>query len=374
VLYDVCFAMTGDPRRNSRALRQLRVWESMGARVCVVAAGEDAAALPGKVDVVSVPQPRGGGPKFFLRNHLLMLRALRGIAASVYHASDLFVLPAAAHATRQRGARLGYDARELYPHVFGTVGKPWATAFWTALEGRYVRRADHVFTVNDSIAERMARRYSIARPTVVHNLPDAASPPTPTDALRDRTGIAPGVPIALYHGALFPHRGLLPLLDASGHVPGLAVVLMGDGPLRPDLARRTQAPDLAGRAFVVDPVAPDDLLGIAASADIGAVTLDDACLSYRLALPNKLFEYLRAGLPVVASDLPELRAVVAGHDVGLLTPPGDAAAIADALARLVSNGDLRARLARNAPRVFETYRPRDAFERFGSAYHALLNR
>ncbi len=352
----------------------------MGLRVCVVAshAGRDRDAvrlepMPAAVAERSVALPPGRGPLFFWRLHRSVAQAVRHVDARVYHASDLFVLPALAAAARSRQRRLAYDARELYPHSFGTVGKPWASWTWRQVEGHYARRADQVFTVNASIARWMAASYGIMEPTILHNVPDAPPPLGNSDVLRRRTGLADGVPIALYQGALLPHRGLPTLVDAVARVDELALVLMGSGPLRLTLERQIDRLGLAGRAFLIDPVPPGALLETTASATIGVVTLDDACLSYRYALPNKLFEYLQAGLPVVASDLPELRAVVAPHQVGLLTPPGDAAAIAHALSRLARDAALRARLAANAPSVFETYAPSAAFDRLCSAYTSLLS-
>ncbi len=345
----------------------------MGLRTCVLGYGppEPGEALPDGATLCVIDRPAGGGPPFFWRNHRAMLQAARRVRARVYHASDLFVLPALYAAARQHHGRLAYDARELYPHVFGTVGKPWASWVWARLEGFFAPRAHVVFTVNDSIADAMARRYAITRPTVLFNVPDAAPVPV-TDVLREQTGVLPGVPIVLYQGALFPHRGLPVLVDAMAQVPGAALVLMGEGPLRGALETQIKAGGLAGRAFVLDPVPPDGLLAVTASADVGAVTLDDACLSYRFALPNKLFEYLMARLPVAATDLPELRRVVEGHGVGLLSPPGDVAALSDTLTRLTSDSALRAACAARIPRVFETYDPSEASARLTLAYTSLL--
>src|SRR5690625_571949 len=91
---------------------------------------------------------------------------VRGVRARLYHASDLFVLPALASAAEVHLGRLTFDSRELYPHVGATRGKPWASWFWGMIERRYIRRADRVFTVNDSIADRLAETYRIDRPVL----------------------------------------------------------------------------------------------------------------------------------------------------------------------------------------------------------------
>ena len=344
----------------------------MGLRTCVLSYGPlGNEALPEGATLRLLERPAGGGPRFFLRNHRVMMEAARETPARIYHASDLFVLPALARAARWPSGRLAYDARELYPHVFGTVGKPWASWFWKRVEGRYARRADAVLTVNDTIADWMARHYGIDRPTVLYNVPERCSVPV-SDALRERTGLASDIPIVLYQGALFPYRGLPTLVDAMREVPDAALVLMGEGPLREALASQIASLGLSSRAFVLDPVPPDALLGVTASADVGVLPLDDVCLSYRYALPNKLFEYLTAGLPVAATDLPEIRRVVAGHDVGLLSPPGDAPALAQSLRTLLADPGLRLAMAARMPLVFETYSPSEASDRLRLAYELLL--
>lgn len=367
---DVVFALTGDVRRNSRALRQLRSFQALGLRVTVLAA-----STPGDLlgsEVVPLGVPLGSGPRFFLRNHRAVASAVRGLpSARVYHASDLYVLPALAAAARRAGARLVYDARELYPHVFGTVGKPWATAFWSAIERRYGRQADAVFTVNESIA-RLLEPQVRQRPVVVYNAPEErAASPEPPPSLRAQTGLSADVPLVLYQGGLTPHRGLSGLVEAMADVPGAALVFMGSGPLAEPLRARMAEVGLGGRGFVVPPTPPDTLLAVTATADVGVSLLDDVCRSHHYALPNKLFEYLAAGLPVVACDLPEFRRVLDGG-AGLLVPPGDTAALAAALRSLTADAALRAHLAAHAAEALEPYRAVHSAERFEATYRKLL--
>ncbi len=163
---DVVFALVGDVRASSRALRQLRALADLGCHVDALTFGPE--PVPDEVaDGVRLhvlPRPSGRGPLFFWQAHRLFLREALARPASVYHASDLYVLPALAAAARRHDARLLLDARELYPHVDATAGKPWARWAWSAVEHRFLPRTDAVLTVNDSIADRMAATYGIARP------------------------------------------------------------------------------------------------------------------------------------------------------------------------------------------------------------------
>ncbi len=367
------FALVGDVRASSRALRQLRALAELGVEVEVLTLGPEAG--PGEiaegVRLHVLDRPGGRGPLFFQRAHRLVRDEAVRRPAAVYHASDLYVLPALAGAARRHGAKLLLDARELYPHVDATAGKPWARWTWTALERRYLPRTDAIVTVNDSIADRMAATYGMARPVVVPNVPERQTVPR-TDALRDLLGIPADRRIVLYQGLVRVGRGLRRLVDAMRDVPEAHLVVIGDGPNKHVIvAQATRA--LPGRAHFLPHTPPGDLLRLTASADLGVHVPPPLTLSIELALPNKLFEYLMAGLPVVVSALPEMRRVVEGFDVGLTVDPTDRDAIAAAIRRALSDTDARQRWQANAPTVFfEVFSPEESRRRFQQVYRELL--
>ena len=121
-------------------------------------------------------------------------------------------------------------------------------------------------------------------------------------------------------------------------------------------------------------VDPSVLLTYTASADVGVTLLEDTCLNHRFALPNKLFEYFMAGLPVVASDLPEIRGVINRFETGLLVDPSSAENVAKGLRTLVEEASLRRSYAANTSNVFETFSWEKASEEFTSRYRELLSR
>jgi glycosyltransferase involved in cell wall biosynthesis len=365
------FALVGDVRASSRALRQLRALGELGLTVEALTFGPP--PVPGEVaDGVTLsvlPRPPGSGPLFFWQAHRLFLREALARPAALYHASDLYTLPALAAAAKRHDARLAFDARELYPHVDATAGKPWARWAWSAIEHRYLSRTDAVLTVNDSIADRMAATYNIERPVVSRNVPERQYVPR-TDALRERLGIPVEQRIVLYQGLVRDGRGLERLVDAMRDVADAALVVIGDGPAKAALVQR--ATDALGdRAHFLPHTPPGDLLRLTASADLGVHVPEPITESIRLALPNKLFEYLMAGLPVVVADLPEMRRVVEEFDVGLVVDE-DRDGLAAALRRALDDGAARQRWRANTPGVFETFRPEGDKERFQSVYRRLL--
>ena len=210
-----------------------------------------------------------------------------------------------------------------------------------AYERRLARRADLVLTVNDSLADLLAGRWGIARPTVVRNCAPAWTPPQPPpDLLRQALALPPGTPLLLYHGGFLPDRGLPELIAVLAR-PALAaahLVLLGEGPLAPRLRELAAGPAVAGRVHLLAAVPPDELLPWVASADVGVMPNQPRTLNERLSTPNKLFESLAAGLPVVSSDFPERRAIILDDPAGPLgavCDPTDPAALAAALAGLL---------------------------------------
>ncbi|MDP9483069.1 MAG: glycosyltransferase, partial [Chloroflexota bacterium] len=141
----------------------------------------------------------------------------------------------------------------------------------------------------------------------------------------------PATRVVLYHGGLFPDRGIEQLMDAIRDVPSAVLVLMGYGILEPMLRERAADPAAEGRIRLLPAVPPDELLAWVACADVVAMPIQPSTLNHRLTTPNKLFEAMAAGVPVVASDLPGMATIVRATECGLLCDPADPASIATAL-------------------------------------------
>ena len=148
---------------------------------------------------------------------------------------------------------------------------------------------------------------------IVHNCPARWDPPVPRpDLIRAATGIPAEAPIALYHGGFSAHRGLEELAAAILR-PGLErvhAVYLGYGSRRATLDSMARDPRYGGRLHVIDAVPPEVLLPWVASADVGVMPIQPSTRNHRMSTPNKLFEGLAAGLPVVVSDFPEMHRIV----------------------------------------------------------------
>ena len=262
--------------------------------------------------------------------NLALYRAASGTGAAAIHANDLDTLLAGVLLKRHLGGRLVYDAHELYPEMFASTSALYV-GLWRLLEHWLIGAADGVVTVNGSIAGELRRRHRLpVAPTVVMNCPPLQPlPGVPGDG-------AAGEIRLLYLGRYNAERGLLEMLRAMPMIDRRAMLcLRGGGPLQATLEEEARLLGVAGRVRFLPPVPPDQLVGTMGGYAIGIVPYVPTSLNNYLCTPNKLFEYLMGGLAVVASDLPELRTVVAGEGLGLLYAPGDPADLARAIDALL---------------------------------------
>jgi len=190
-----------------------------------------------------------------------------------------------------------------------------------------------VITVNESIANELVRLYHIPRPTVVMNCPEYVLV-LQSNRLREELTIPVEQKIVLYQGQIAEGRGIEHLIQSIQSIPDSSLVILGEGPSLEEYRNLTISRQWE-RVYFPGKVSLADLPSYTSSADIGVLLTEDTCLSYHLSLPNKLFEYIHAGLPVVASNLPEIARVVSTHQIGEVVNPDDPKDIANAISRLL---------------------------------------
>ena len=186
-----------------------------------------------------------------------------------------------------------------------------------------------------------------ATPAVLRNVSALAT--GGRGGLRHRLGLSADTPLVLHQEAPAPGRGCEVIIEAGALLDGAHIVFLGDTEpgYERDLRALIAARALQSRISLLPSVPLVDLLAHTAEADVGVTLLQDTCENHRLALPNKLFEYIAAGVPVVASALPEMEGLIRHYGIGWCVAPGDADNLAVVLAQaLASRGDraLRQRL------------------------------
>ena len=268
------------------------------------------------------------------------------------HAHDLDVLAPAARAAERLGVPLVYDSHELWrANNFLLKAHPVIRRRWQRMESRLIHRASAVILTEESRAEKIREWYPGVDPIVVMNCQDGKSIPR-TRALRDRLGIGDDRRILLYQGLLHADRGIFVTLDALTELPeSFVFVAIGQGQDAPLLSRRIASRGLSGRAYHVPAVHHEELTALTASADYGLSLVQNTSLSYYLSAPNKIFEFMQAGLPMVASDVPEVRRIWEEADLGERVDPSDPSAVARAVLTLEGDPTRRAAIEANARRL-----------------------
>lgn len=303
--------------------------------------------------------PPGGGPveriRRPLRRGLEVLAYRRRVgpwaaavtaaapSARVFVAKALVALPVVATAARRSGAVYVYDIADLHVDSGRLAGLPAPIkAVLRAREARWLRGAAALLAVTPAMADEVARRYGVARPTVVMNARERWRPgeplPRPT-RLRTPAGVA--IPkdrdVVLYQGAFRADQGIDVLLRALRHSPladrPLAAVFIGFGPLEALL--RAEAIDVPDRIVVRSAVPPDELLVWTGGADVAFVGTPPVTRNQTLTAPNKLFEAVMAGVPVVVAGGTWTASFVREHALGAVVEPWTAGALGRTIAELL---------------------------------------
>ena len=345
-------------RIDPRVEREARALASAGWTVTVVA--PDLSQPPAAV------QPLDWGPN--VRFHLLPIAASAYVMASpwlvsdamyvaamshrpfAYHCHDLTAMLIGLRAARDSGARLICDHHEWYSENVtwnddsGTwePHEPRKRLLFQWVERHTLRLADRSITVNRSIARELETFGRLPRGSVavVRNIPALeASPTRAYPPLKQQLGLSPDAFVVMYQGGTGPARMLEPVIRALTFAPKVTLVirgpsldLFGDG--YRSVAREAGVED---RLVLADPVPSRDVVVAARGADVGLWTLPRLSRNFYLALPNKIFEYLAAGLPLLVAAFPEASHIATGLNVGLAFDPYDPASIAVGMNRFADD-------------------------------------
>lgn len=276
------------------------------------------------------------GLRYFYHQLYLFLKYYQ-IASSDFdfiHCHDLNTLQYGARVKffKRDRVKLIYDAHEYETEVTDLHG--WRKTYEKLKERLLIKFCDRVITVSNSIAEEYVRLYRIEKPVVVLNCPVLRTEGiVKKDLFREKFGIATNTKILLYQGGMFHGRGINIILETFDQFSfkDLVVIFMGEG----ELTNKVKSHAKYGESVFHHPyVSGDVLLEYTSSADIGLSFGEDICLSHRYSLPNKMFEFIAAGLPVIGSaGLVEAKELLYKHQVGLAADTDDV----EGLAKVINN-------------------------------------
>lgn len=229
--------------------------------------------------------------------------------SDIFLANDTDSLPANFLAAKIRRKKLVFDAHELFPEVPELQNRKFIKKCWTKIEDIIFPHLINSYTVCSSIAEYYNKKYGIEM-KVVRNVPYYAEPVK--NKLNKKSE-----KIILYQGALNLGRGLEWVLKAMPLIKNARLVIIGDGDLANVLKQMTVKLQINDRVDFIGRIEGDKMRGFTTTADIGLCLLENKGLSYYYSLPNRIFDYLNAGVPVLATDFPEIRNIVEQHKTGV---------------------------------------------------------
>lgn len=227
-----------------------------------------------------------------------------------------------------------YDTHELETETQSSVGQ-WKK-YRKELELRYISKVNHTFVVTPSIAEWYKKVYALKNVTTIMNTPLRHKALNKRDAFREIFEIPYTDTIFIYNGSLFEGRGIEKLLDVFEKIDdkSLHLIFMGDGDLE-ELIKEYSAKN--SNIHFQEAVHPSKVIDFTSSADVGISLIENVCLSYYFCLPNKIFEYTIAEIPMIVSNMKDMSNYVLNNNLGLVIKGESLAEITQAVKNMAVN-------------------------------------
>jgi glycosyltransferase involved in cell wall biosynthesis len=286
------------------------------------------------------------GPMFYASYNIRLFFFLLFSKADVFISNDLDTLLANYVAARLKGAALIYDSHEYFTEVPELINRPLVQSFWLRIERWIFPKLKFVMTVNNSIAEIYAEKYNVPV-KVVRNLPVGADILKPAKQ-RSEFGIPENAKVFLFQGAgINIDRGGEEAIEAISMIDNAVLLFIGGGDVIEKLKSLVSVKGINDRVFFIPKKPMNELNYYTRMADFG-LTLDKPTnLNYKFSLPNKLFDYIQAHIPILATDLAEVKNIIEKYDIGLVSASYDSHSVSCAMKEMISDENRIARWKKN---------------------------
>ncbi|MBN2637443.1 MAG: glycosyltransferase [Prolixibacteraceae bacterium] len=283
------------------------------------------------------------GPLFYAEYNIRLYLLLLFSKADVLLSNDLDTLPANFLVSRVNRIPLIYDSHEYFTEVPELVNRPKVKRIWEILEEKLLPQLKYAYTVCESIAKVYNDKYSVPF-KVVRNLPESSNKHTNADEnATDK--------IVLYQGAINIGRGLEQAILATKYLENVKLIIIGDGDIKSELENLVETENLTDRVEFTGRLPFEKLAQITSTAHLGLSIEEDLGLNYRYALPNKLFDYIQAHVPVLITNLPEMAAIVNKYKIGEITDSLDPEKLVQSINDALQNKEKRIIWAENLPKA-----------------------
>ncbi len=284
------------------------------------------------------------GPLFYANYNIRLFFYLLFKKYDIIVSNDLDTLPACYMASKLKKSKLVYDSHEYFTEVPELVDRPKVKRIWEKIEKSILPKLKHCYTVSQSIANAYNEKYG-TKFKVIRNLPEIIQ--RENENVEITPPFTTNKPVVIYQGAVNLGRGIEEAIKAIHLVNEVNFVIIGIGDLYEKIKSMVVEEKLQDRVFLTGRIEPEKLRQITKLATIGISVEKDMGLNYRFALPNKLFDYIRAEVPVLTGSLPEMKRVVSDYKVGISIDEITPQAIASGIKSMLSSPESYAQWKEN---------------------------
>ena len=276
------------------------------------------------------------GPFFYMEFQMRLFFLLIFKKSSILYANDLDTLLPNFIVSKIKKSKLIYDTHELFCEVPELLNKPIKRYIWKKIEAFIFPKLKCVFTVNDSIAKIYSKEYNIPV-HVIRNVP-AINFENTFSINKKLLKIDDDAKIILMQGAgINIDRGAEEAVTAMQYVNNAILLIIGDGDVLNKLKEITAHLKLNNKVFFIGKIPFEELNAYTKLADIGLSLDKNTNMNYRFSLPNKIFDYIHAGVPILASDVEEVRKIITNYQIGTFIENHSPQHIASVLNKLLAN-------------------------------------
>ncbi|MCD7972058.1 MAG: glycosyltransferase [Candidatus Azobacteroides sp.] len=277
------------------------------------------------------------GPLFYAEYNLRLFLFLLFAKADIFLANDTDVLCANYMAAKIKRKKLVFDAHEMFPEVPEVVSRPVIKWIWTKVEDLIFPHLKYCYTVCQPIADEYNEKYGIFM-QVVRNAPFSNLPVS-----ENKNVFSTDKKVILYQGAVNLGRGIEWIIDAMPYIDNAVFYIIGEGDKSEELKERVKHKNLEDKVIFLGRIPFNELSVYTKSSDLGVCLLEKLGKNYYYSLPNRIFDFIHADVPLLATDFPEIRKVITNYKVGELVSDYRPAELAKAIQRTLEKWDKKER-------------------------------
>ena len=259
--------------------------------------------------------------------------------------NDLDTLPACFLGAKIKKSVLIYDCHEYFTEVPELQNRFLVRNIWRLIEQLFLPRVKYSTTVSQSIINEYKRKYGVNM-GLLRNLPLLQKPLESKKVNFPTTN-----KVVLYQGVLNPGRGIKPMIKSLKYLKNVDLVIIGYGKVKNELVEFVKNENLKNRVHFLGRISHEKLYSYTRIADVGMVLEEPLGKSFEYSLPNKLFDFIHAEIPIIASPIKEVKKIVDTYEVGLTIDNHEPEHIAKTISKLLSDSKLRERIKVNQSQI-----------------------